>query len=153
MDFGLPPLSSFIQPESPSCFCFVVWFVVVVVVFMLLEQHILSEPTQGRKGGDCCGCRAPFLQVESLGSQPGMVLPIVGRWLINIIKTIPFQPAQRPISQVIARSVKLTTTVTVPFVWASFRNPWSSQDFIFCSREAPQDTGLCQLTHHLPCAS
>lgn len=151
MDFGLPPLSSFIQPEPPSCFCLVVWFV-VVVIFMLLGQHVLSKPAPGRKGGDCCA-RASFLQVESLESQRGMVPPIVGRWLINIIKAIPFQPAQRPIFPVIARSIKLTTTVTVPFVWASFRNPWSSRDFIFCSRDAPRDTGPCRLAHHLPCAS
>lgn len=77
--------------------------------------------------------------------RPGMMLPTVGRWLINIIKMIPFQPTQRPVSQV--------TAIPVPFVLASSQNPWGSLDFVFCSREAPQGTGPCPLAHHLPWAS
>lgn len=83
----------------------------------------------------CCCCGASFLQVWD--PIQGVVLPIVGRWLTNN-QDDPGQYAQRPVSQVIAHSVKLTATITVPFVWASSHNPWSSLDFIFFSREASQ---------------
>lgn len=76
--------------------------------------------------------------------------PIVGRWLINVITIIPFRPAQRPVSQATARSVTLTATIPVPFVLTSSQNPWSSRDFILCSREVPQDTGPSQFATVFP---
>ncbi|XP_050022095.1 translation initiation factor IF-2-like isoform X1 [Alexandromys fortis] len=65
-------------------------------------------------------------------------------------KEAPQSREQRPISQVTARSITLTTTIPVPFVLASSQNPWSSRDFILCSREVPQDTGPSQFATVFP---
>lgn len=76
--------------------------------------------SRGKEEECCCCCGASFLQVWD--PIQGVVLPIVGRWLTNN-QDDPGQYAQRPVSQVIAHSVKLTATITVPFVWASSHNP------------------------------